>query len=460
MASVRIQKFKSKRTAWEVFQAVHALHPTAFFLDSPDYQPPAQRYSYIGWQPSAEVLIRRGKLEIRENSRCRRASARSLWKELRRLLNRYRPPERRKRTPFFCGGLVGYWGYELAAFFEPVRFRSKPSWGNIPDLCLGLYRDLIVYDHAARCYWLIHGSESKEAMREMKAFFAPRTVNGAPAGFRFSRFQPALKRSEFEKSVRQAKAYIRAGDIYQANLSQRFYFDYQGSALALYEALRSINPSPFSAYLKIRDLEIVSSSPERLVSKRGDFCETKPIAGTRPRLPGLEKKLTRELLKNEKERAEHLMLVDLERNDLGRVCRWPSVQVHDFMSVEKYSHVLHLVSRITGRLRPGCDVFDLIQAMFPGGTITGCPKIRCMQIIDELEPEKRGIYTGSIGYVDFKDDADLNIVIRTLVLKKGKGFYQAGAGIVHDSVPAREFQETLHKGRALFEALRKAGLPS
>jgi len=457
MNTVRIQKIICKRTPWEVFQGVYAFYPAAFFLDSLSYQPPAQRYSYIGWNPFAEVRISNKKLYLVENKRKDIKEASQLWPVLRKLMRKYKPLHCPK-VPFFTGGAVGFWGYELAALFEPLKFRVKPSWGNVPDLHLGFYRNLVIYDHKARCYYLAAQDKTDQAFNEMKEFVCdPAVVRGLnKKSFKFTRFRAALKRVDFEKAVRKAKSYIAAGDIYQANLSQRFHFDYSGNALELYGALRKINPSPFSAFLKNGSLDIVSSSPERLVSKRGDGCETKPIAGTRPRVRGIERAMTKELLTNAKERAEHLMLVDLERNDLGRVCKWPTVKVNEFMEIEKYSHVMHLVSRITGRLDKGRDVWDLIQAMFPGGTITGCPKIRCMEIIDELEPETRGVYTGSMGYVDFNGDADLNIVIRTLVLKEGRGFYQTGAGIVHDSIPRREYEETLHKGEALKEALRRA----
>ncbi len=278
--------------------------------------------------------------------------------------------------------------------------------------------------------------------------------------FRLKNFKSEISKHRFESMVRRAKAYITAGDIYQANLSQRFSFRFSGSPLRLYGKLRKINPSPFSSFLSAGDLKIISSSPERLIQKRGIQCETRPIAGTRPRKKAgvPPARLARELLANEKERAEHIMLVDLERNDLGRVCDYKSVRVREMMTLEKYSHVLHIVSSITGRLRRGKDGFDLIRAMFPGGTITGCPKIRCMEIIDELEPVRRGIYTGSLGWIDFKGDLDLNIVIRTLVLNKDEGTFQVGAGIVHDSDPGREYEETLQKGEALAEALVKASL--
>ena len=267
-----------------------------------------------------------------------------------------------------------------------------------------------------------------------------------------------MPEARFRAMVLKAKAYIAAGDIYQANLSQRFSFNFSGSTLRLYGCLRDINPSPFASFLKIRDLEIISSSPERLIRKRGRICETRPIAGTYPRRQAgrSTQEIERELLLSAKERAEHIMLVDLERHDLGRVSEWNSVKVDEMMTTEKYSHVIHIVSKITSKMRKDKGALDLLRAMFPGGTVTGCPKIRCMEIIDELEPVQRGIYTGSIGYLDFNGDLDWNIVIRTIVLKKNKGFLQVGAGIVHDSDPKREYEETLHKGEALAEALVRA----
>jgi para-aminobenzoate synthetase component 1 len=342
------------------------------------------------------------KLTVTENGRQSHKQVSALWPTLRRLMRKYKP-QRCPDVPYFTGGAVGFWGYEMAAFFEPLKFRKKTRWGQVPDLHLGFYRSVVIYDHKTHCYYLAAQDQTGSIFKEMRAFVSPASVvpEEKRCKFQFSRFKAARNRADFEKAVRKAKRYIAAGDIYQANLSQRFHFDYSGSSLALYGALRTINPSPFSVFLKSDSLDIVSSSPERLVSKRSEWCETKPIAGTRPRVRRREQALKRELLNNEKERAEHLMLVDLERNDLGRVCRWPTVKVNEFMSVEKYSHVMHLVSRITGQLKSDQDVWDLIQAMFPGGTITGCPKIRCMEIIDELEPLARISRTARVREVLF-----------------------------------------------------------
>jgi len=279
-------------------------------------------------------------------------------------------------------------------------------------------------------------------------------------------FHPDQPRNTYLDRVRRCQEYIAAGDIYQANLSHRFTLqppntyidgtDRQPYEQELYRRLQTVNPSPFSGLMHFDDVTLVSSSPERLVRLQDRQADTRPIAGTRPR--GLDarddQRLIAELLANEKERSEHLMLVDLERNDLGRVCQFGSVQVDEFMTIEQYSHVSHIVSNISGALRPEATPFNLIQALFPGGTITGVPKIRCMEIIEELEPVRRGPYTGSFGYIGWHGNLDLNIVIRTLVWCRGKGYLQVGAGIVADSDPVKEYEETLQKAQAFFSALQ------
>ncbi|HEX9021043.1 MAG TPA: anthranilate synthase component I family protein, partial [Nitrospirota bacterium] len=263
-------------------------------------------------------------------------------------------------------------------------------------------------------------------------------------------------KDRFESMVRRCKEYIAAGDIYQANLSHRLSAKIgEADTLRLYKALREVNPSPFAAYLDMGDLALVSSSPERLIRLQDGVADTRPIAGTRRRGKDFDetKALSVELLTNEKERAEHIMLLDLERNDLGKVCDYGTVAVDEMMAVEDYSHVIHIVSNVQGKLAAGRDAFDLVRAVFPGGTITGVPKVRCMEIIDELEPVARGPYTGSIGYISNAGDLDLNIIIRTFVVKDGAAYAQVGAGIVADSDPEREYFETLQKAEALKKAL-------
>ena len=267
--------------------------------------------------------------------------------------------------------------------------------------------------------------------------------------------QSNLSPDEYKERVNRTKMYIREGDIYQANIAQRFDTGFTGDPLGLYLKLRVINPAPFSGFLKFSKFSVISSSPERLLKVQGDKLETRPIAGTRPRGNDAEKDaaLTKELLLNEKERAEHLMLVDLERNDMGRVCQTGSVKVTELMILEQYSHVSHIVSNIEGKLEPNLSIHDLLKSLFPGGTITGCPKIRCMEIIHELEPSNRGPYSGSFGYIGFSHQLDLNILIRSIIIKDGKAFFHVGAGIVADSDPDDEYEETLSKAAAMIQVL-------
>ena len=265
-----------------------------------------------------------------------------------------------------------------------------------------------------------------------------------------------MKKTDYMDMVKKAKAYIHAGDIFQANLSQRVSaYIGEVSAWQIYKMLSRINPSPFASYLDMGDYHIASSSPERLVRVKGDTVDTRPIAGTRPRGDDADgdNRMRTELLLNEKERAEHLMLIDLERNDLGKISDYSTVEVDEFMITEDYSHVIHIVSNVKGSIVKGKDCFDAIRATFPGGTITGVPKVRCMEIIDELEPVTRGPYTGSIGYIGFDCSMDLNIIIRTFLIKNKTAYVQAGAGIVADSDPENEYYETLKKAEALIKTL-------
>lgn len=443
---VFVAQFRNPFSPWQVFQALERKSARCFFLDSAG----GGQFSYLGTEPFLEVSLQKNKLEVsgREHGVY---PAKKLAEVMRRLLKKTKPQA--ANHPFFTGGAVGFLGYETSRLFEDVSFRKKQSAGT-PDAYFGFYDRVIIFDHRKKKYFLAVQAPDKKAAA-VKQDFLKSFFNAAPAEtrpFQVSGFKPGLKRRRFEAMVKKARKYIEAGDIYQANLSQRFSFKYRGPAAKLYGALRKINPSPFASFLKLDGLSIISSSPERLVSKRGNLCETRPIAGTRPRKEGLEK----ELLANPKERAEHVMLVDLERNDLGRVCDYKSVKVNEMMGIEKYSHVIHIVSKITGKLSNEKDGWDLIKTMFPGGTITGCPKVRCMEIIDELEPVSRGLYTGSIGYFDFSGDLDFNIIIRTLVLQKDSGHFQVGAGIVYDSDPAKEYEETLHKGEAMAHAIAEA----
>jgi anthranilate/para-aminobenzoate synthase component I len=402
--------------------------------------------------------------------------------KLRELLNNYRTA-RLPGLPPFTGGAVGFFSYDFAHQFEDLPRRAAVDL-DIPEAYFTFVDLVIAFDHILNTAWVIVNPGAREQelgfrrpepgqwsrlYDEASARLAG-TVGkleqtagrGDAASFEPKRpgrehaLIPNLTRAVFESMVRRCKEYIAAGDIYQANLSQRFSTDIGAAdTLRLYKILRSVNPSPFAAWLDFGDLQLVSSSPERLIRLREGLADTRPIAGTRRR--GADhaemRELSVELLTNEKERAEHIMLLDLERNDLGKVCDYGTVAVDEMMVVEDYSHVIHIVSNVRGALTPGRDAFDLVRAAFPGGTITGVPKVRCMEIIDELEPVARGPYTGSIGYFSNAGDMDLNIIIRTFVVKDGIAHLQVGAGIVADSDPAGEYFETLQKAEALTKAL-------
>jgi aminodeoxychorismate synthase component I len=384
--------------------------------------------------------------------------------------------------PPFWSGAVGYLSYDLVRDFETLPSIAKDDL-LLPYLQFGLYDIITAVDHQTDRLQIIFcppmerfvGEPREKLYREgldrLAEWEARLSARSSPHNVRLPidqmAFHPDQTRDAYLDQVRQCQEYIAAGDIYQANLSHRFTLqppstyldgrDRQPYEQELYRRLQSINPSPFSGLIHFDDVTLISSSPERLVRLHNRQADTRPIAGTRPR--GLDARddtrLIGELLANEKERAEHLMLVDLERNDLGRVCQFGTVTVDEFMEIEQYSHVSHIVSNISGTLRPDATPFDLIQALFPGGTITGVPKIRCMEIIEELEPVRRGPYTGSFGYIGWNGDLDLNIVIRTLIWCGGKGYLQVGAGIVADSDPAKEYEETLQKAQAFFSALQR-----
>jgi para-aminobenzoate synthetase component 1 len=357
-------------------------------------------------------------------------------------------------TPF-PGGFFGYFAYDLAGRIESLPHRARRDL-PLPELWLDWVDLAAVYDHLEGTLTLssLGGNDNLEALeKEIRGALdepAPTLAWEPPPPAR-----PVVSPEEFASMVRAAKEYIAAGDIYQANLSCRFDTRWSGPAEDLYARLRRINPSPFACLLRTPEVEIISSSPERLVSLRGGVAETRPIAGTRPRgfTPPEDVRLGRELLGHPKERAEHVMLLDLERNDLGKVCRAGSVEVDELMVLERYSHVTHIVSNVRGLLNEGCGPFDLIRAAFPGGTITGVPKKRCMEIIDELEPVGRGTYTGSAGYIGVGGEMDLSILIRSFQRCGDHLSYQTGAGIVADSDPRREWEECLAKGMAMRQAL-------
>jgi anthranilate synthase component 1 len=370
--------------------------------------------------------------------------------------------------PRFTGGLAGYFGYDTVRYIEyRLANTRKPDVLNTPDVLLLLTEELAVVDNlSGKLSFIVYadpaqpGAYQQARTRLRELMQSLRQSVAIPDALPM---QPVTAQSEFgeanfKAAVEKAKRYIFNGDIMQVVLSQRMSQPFYASPLSLYRALRSLNPSPYMFYYDMGDHHIVGSSPEILVRLEGDTVTARPIAGTRPRgkTPEHDVELAAELLADPKERAEHVQLMDLGRNDVGRVAQTGSVKVTDHMLIERYSHVMHIVSNVEGKLKPGMDAIDVLKATFPAGTVSGAPKVRAMEIIDELEPSKRGIYAGSVGYLGFNGDMDVAIAIRTAVIKDGTLYVQAGAGIVADSVPESEWMETQNKARAVLRAAEMA----
>ncbi len=446
----------------------------AFLLESVELGERLGRYSFLGFDPDAVLKLDRGQYYLEKNGRVHQLRTRHTLLELiQEIMKSYRLVKD-PGLPGFVGGFIGYIGYELVQQFEDVRLKIKPGL-PVPDSVLFFARNLIVFDHLKHHAKVIHlahvnGSPARVYRRaqaalagiEKKLRRPIREGQGLPAQTMLAKQASKLKsnmtRAHFEEIVRRAKKHIRAGDIVQAVLSQRFDAGKIRDDFELYRNLRCLNPSPYMFYLKYNRMSLVGSSPELLSKKTGNVIEVKPIAGTRPRGENQKEDLTYEsaLKASIKEMAEHLMLVDLGRNDLGRVAEEQSVQVENFAHVERFSHVMHLVSDIKAKLKKGKTCFDVLSSTFPAGTVSGAPKIRAIQIIDDLEPTKRGPYAGSLGYFSLNGDMDMCITIRTIVVCNGRAYIQAGAGIVNDSVPAKEYEETVNKAKALLQTVEKS----
>ena len=417
------------------------------FLESLNPRPKTGRYSIVPLRWQEHYILKSDNLFCTEaiNTRILRGEP---LETLGDILRKKSVPTSTE-TPF-PGGFFGYFGYDLANQVEDLpqkALRDLP----LPDLQLYWVDITAVYDHQTGQLTLA----TLDSAVDLKAFEVKIKKSQQPLPRLLLNItqqpEPIISREKFISMVERGKNYISAGDVYQVNLSCRFDGEIEGSSIELYRRLREINPSPFACYFNFPDIEIISSSPERLVSLHNGLAETRPIAGTRPRghtLPE-DQLLGEELLGHPKERAEHIMLLDLERNDLGKVCQTGSVEVDELMVLEQYSHVTHIVSNVRGQLKHNSGPFDLLKATFPGGTITGVPKKRCMEIIDELEPVGRGSYTGSAGYISACGNMDLNILIRSFQRIGNKLTYQTGAGIVADSIPEQEWNECLHKGEAM-----------
>jgi anthranilate synthase component I len=441
--------------------------PYSFLLESVEGGEKWGRYSLLGSRPSIVFIARGMECEIHEGGAVRKG-ARPPIEEMAALLARHQAIAL-PGLPRFCGGAVGYLGYDTVRWFERVPERSRDDLG-LPDAVL-MFGDVVsVFDnltHTLKVVTHARGGDDPAAAyaaavrrldAEVTKLRRPLDWSDPETGVAATEPRSSMTREQFMQAVETAKEHIRAGDIFQVVLSHRMSAPVTRPAFEAYRALRVTNPSPYMYFLRLGDIAVVGSSPEVLVRRTDTTVEVRPIAGTRPRgrTPEEDRQLEEELRASEKERAEHVMLVDLGRNDVGRVSEYGTVETNEYMAVERYSQVMHLVSNVRGRGRAELQPIDVVRACFPAGTVSGAPKVRAMEIIESLEPLRRGIYAGAVGHFDYHGNLDLAIAIRTLVYANGHAYCGAGAGIVADSDPAMEWEETINKGRALWLAVERA----
>ena len=476
-----IEEVFTPLTAREAFDLIKD-RPYSFFLDSGMDPQRLGRYSFLGSEPFLVMSSRASEITL-VRGRERTVQDGNPFDTMGKLLEECRLDPCPAPVPFL-GGAVGYFGYDLCHFVERLPSTAIDDL-RVPESCFAFYDVIMAFDHLEEKAYLVatgfpemeEGQRLRRArmrLEDMKSWLLAASssqVASHTPGKKLGEgeLQPARENKEivlesnftsegYMIAVNRVREYIAAGDVFQVNLSQRFEADLEIPSYELYKRLRTINPAPFASYLHFPDVAVVSASPERFLKVRGDLVETRPIKGTRPRGRNHveDERLTHELTHSAKDRAENMMIVDLERNDLGRVCRYGTVKVTELAILETFPTVFHLTSTVMGRLRRGTSNIDLLKATFPGGSITGAPKVRAMEIIDELEPTRRSVYTGSIGYLGFNEDMDINIVIRTFLIKEGKAYFQAGGGIIYDSDPEAEYMETLDKAKALIQALQLA----
>jgi anthranilate synthase component 1 len=448
---LKIRKLSFEKPPLEIFSKLYSRYENMYILESIEGPKKLSQYSFIGFDPTLTITIKNGEAVTR-NERTGEEERRKVGEPLAVIQETLRnlPGFKEQR---FIGGAVGYISYDAVRCWEKLPERALDDQ-NFPDVEVGVFDDGIVYDH-----------------RNMQAFYYHLNENRLPEiskllqepedheGLFHKQLKVNISKERFEDAVEKAKEYVTAGDVFQVVLSKRYDFQIRGDLIGFYRNLRDINPSPYMYFLKCGEHQIVGSSPEMLVRVENRVVETFPIAGTRPHVknPAENKRLTEELLSDPKERAEHVMLVDLGRNDIGKVSKFGSVHLPEFMKVHQYSHVQHIVSRVVGDLRDECDCYDALRAVFPAGTVSGAPKVRAMEIIEELEPTRRGPYAGAVGYFSYNGNADFAINIRTLIANGDKAHIQVGAGIVADSDPEKEWHETEHKAQALIKALQVSG---
>jgi anthranilate synthase component 1 len=445
--------------------------PGCFLLESVEGGENLARFSFLGADPFLTFRARGRSVTVEEGGETRSIEipeGGDALDALKELLGRYRFVET-PGLPRFCGGAVGFLSYDMVRYFERLPDDTRDDL-QVEDCCFLFTDTLLIFDHVKhRCKVLCNarvegdaGGAYDRAVAKIEALIArlrtPVLPTPTPASAVAMDVQANMSQAAYEHAVERCKEYIAAGDAFQVVPSLRFSVRIDACPFELYRALRSVNPSPYMYYVDLGKRQVVGSSPEILVTVEDGTVTVRPIAGTRPRgeTPNEDARLAEELLTDEKERAEHIMLVDLGRNDIGRVCEYGSVKVDELMVIERYSHVMHIVSNVSGKLAAGNDVFDVTRAAFPAGTLTGAPKVRAMQIIEELEPTRRGLYGGAVGYYSFNGDMDFAIAIRTMLVDGDTAYVQAGAGVVADSVPAMEYRECCNKARALMAAIEMA----
>ena len=451
MSKVNFIKLPFKDTAFEIYSKICKRYSHAYLLESMEGPKKLAQYSFIGFKPRLTVTSKNNTVTTRNMETGKETH--STGEPLEAIRNAIGDQSVNSDRFRLAGGAVGYISYDAIRNWEQIPDNSTDDL-DFPDIEMGIYDDGIVFDHrkGEGYYYYTDIYRLDEVLRLLKesADYEPLSP-GTPT--------TNISKEAFMKAVISAKEYITAGDIFQVVLAKRYEFPYKGDLIAFYRALRKINPSPYMYYLKAGDHQIIGSSPEMLVRIDKGTVDTFPIAGTRPHVddPVENQRLADELLADPKERAEHVMLVDLARNDIGRISQYGSVHLPEFMTVHQYSHVQHIVTQVSGKLDPKYDAFNALQAVFPAGTVSGAPKVRAMEIIDELEPTRRGPYAGAVGYFSYNGCADFAITIRTLIADAEKASIQVGAGIVADSVPETEWNETNHKAAALLKALEHSG---
>lgn len=444
----------------------------SFLLESVEGGEKWARYSFLGSNPRVTIRAdKRGVTTVRDGVVLTKTYKNPL-QAVEDEMGRYKPVLD-ENLPRFFGGAVGYLSYDMVRFFEDVNIEKRGEFAFFPDLYFVITDTILIFDNVQHTIKVVYNAyivdddlkgAYEKALRKIdeivEDLWGPlkRSQSKKRGEDRELKWSSNVNKEEFVEKVERAKEYIAAGDIFQVQISQRLSLETRSDPFDIYRTLRRVNPSPYMFYLKYGDLHVVGSSPEVLVRLEGNRVETRPIAGTRRRGRDLEndQRMERELLADPKERAEHIMLVDLGRNDIGRVCKMGSVHVNELMVIERYSHVMHIVSNVMGEIDPRYDQFDLLQACFPAGTVTGAPKIRSMEIIEELEPSNRGLYAGAVGYFSFQGNMDTCITIRTIVIKGDQAYLQAAAGIVADSEPDKEYLETLNKLKGMVKAIEMA----